>query len=124
MPPTTPPLFVASDLTEPLGHVVSETKAAAAERVVWGWLKPILGGEARPDPVPDEVFSWAVELGAIYLENPSGLASYQLGAERLGFSAERRAQILIEAAGDTPGSASTPRGSFPEPSVYPPGFWR
>lgn len=112
-------LFAASDLTGLLGRPVTTDQADTAERIVWGWLAPILGGD-RPQPVPPEVFSWAVELGAIAIENPSGLEAYQLGAERLQFSSERRAEILADvAAGGVPGGGTKPRGSFPDACGWP-----
>lgn len=112
-------LFAAEDLTGLLGRPITIEQADTAERIVWGWLAPILGTN-RPDPIPDSVYSWAVELGAIAIENPSGLESYQLGAERLQFSAERRGEILSEAAaGGVPGGGTTPRGSFPTACGWP-----
>jgi hypothetical protein len=115
-------LFSAADLTVPLGRAVTDEEAALAERVVWGWLKPGLGLTERPDPIPDEVFSWAIELGAIYLENPSGLSSKQLGAEQMGFSAERRTAILAEVGEGRLGPGS-PRGSFPLARPWPDRCW-
>lgn len=113
-------LFNATELGGYLQKQVSNDAAVSVERVVWGWLKPALGLQARPSPVPDEVFSWAIELGAIAYENPSGLSSYQLGAENLGFSSERRAEILAETArGAVPGTAATPLGSFPDACGWP-----
>lgn len=118
--PPTAVLFTADDLTGWLGRTVTASRAAAVERVVWGWLKLALGLSDRPEPVPAEVFSWAVELGAIAHENPSGLSSEQLGPAQRAFSAERRAEIL--AAAEFGGSSATglqPQGSFPPAPRYP-----
>ena len=114
-------LFSDRDLSDYLRKPVSLASALSVERVVWGWLSPALELTERPDPVPDAVFSWALELAAIAYENPSGLSSYQLGAEQFGFSAERRAEILAEAGGGrvTPGSPAAPLGSFPEAIGWP-----
>ena len=73
-------LFEPQDLSNWLGKTVADEKATSIEKVVWGWLKPQLGATERPDPVPDEVFSWAIELAAIAYENPTGLSARQLGA--------------------------------------------
>ena len=108
------PIFSNIELGQWLGCDVTEAKGRAIERVVWGWLKGPLGLDQRPDPVPDEVFSWAIELGAIAHENPAGLFAYQLGDERSQFSAERRNEILTQASGSL-GGAGTPVGSFPAP---------
>lgn len=134
MSETPAPLFTAADLKTPLGRTVSDDDAKHAERIVWGWLHPILGGERPQDPAA-EVYSWAVELGAIYLENPTGLSSYQLSQERVQYSAERRNHILEEArtvtaqaGADTGTAAGGPRGSFPAAPGYPdparPVGWR
>lgn len=117
MPIPTPDtrLFTAADLGDLLQKTVTDTAAAAAETLVWGWLRPVLGLAERPNPVSEEVFSWAIELGAIAHENPAGFESYQLGQERIQFSAERRTAILIEAGGVPGGQETGPIGSFPPP---------
>ena len=113
-------LFTELDLKNLTGREVTQAQAETAERIVWGWLSPVLNLTDRPDPVPDAVFSWAVELGAIAVENPAGLESYQLGQERFGYSAERRREILAEAAdGGVPGSGGRPQGSFPPACGWP-----
>jgi hypothetical protein len=107
-------LFSADELGDFLHCSVTVAAATSVERVVWGWLKPVLGLTERPDPVSEELFSWAIELGAIAHENPSGLSRYQLADEMQWYSAERRNQILDEAgSGGTPGGVPKPRGNFP-----------
>lgn len=114
-------LFTADDLGDLIDCTVSTEKAAAVERVVWGWLMPVLKLTERPDPVPADVFAWAIELGAIYHENPSGLEAYQLGNERTQYSAERRREILEDAGngGVTPAAVPAPRGKFPAAQCWP-----
>lgn len=118
------PLFSTDDLSGHLSGLglepVTTDAATAIERLVWGWLKPVLGLSERPNPVPDEVFSWAIELATIARENPTGLSYYQLGHEKMGYSVERRNEILTEASsgGRRPGNLS-PTGSFPPASVWP-----
>lgn len=114
------PLFGEYELTQWLGYEVSAERASWVEQVVWGWLKPVLGLDSRPDPVPPEVFSWAIELGAIGHENPSGLSSEQLGPALRNFSSERRAEILqLAADGGSTKASLTPVGSFPPATCYP-----
>jgi hypothetical protein len=110
-------LFDADALGGYLRKPVTADAATAVERVVWGWLKPVLGLEGRPDPVPDEVFSWAIELGAIVYENPAGLSGQASGPFSVQFSSERKAEILTEAAG-TDGTAK-PTGNFPPAPCWP-----
>lgn len=116
---TTEQLFTAGDLTEYLGKSVSEGQAVMAERVVWGWIKPILKMQDRPDPVADELFSWAIELGAIAHENPTGRSAQTNGPFSVQYSA-RRTEILAEIAESTLTTKGLlPRGSFPCPERYP-----
>lgn len=113
------PLFTATDLTNLLHYEVSEASAVIAERVVVGWLKAA-GVDVTVDPVPEEVFSWAVELGAIAHENPSGLSESELGDARDVFSAERRREILADAAAAPASSGlGRPQGSFPSAACWP-----
>jgi hypothetical protein len=118
-------LFFPEELRLQLGAAtIDSDRAEVAERVVWGWLKPVLGLTERPYPVPDEVFSWAIELGAIAHENPAGLSSKQLGPAQQAFSMERRREILADAAGGGSSTAAlSPRGSFPDALSYPDGTW-
>lgn len=116
-------LFTAADLNAlPNITGVTEAEATAVEAVVWGWLSPILNVTERPDPVSPQLFSWALELGAIYRANPEGLSSYSLESERSVYSSERRDEILQTAAGGgttAPGAALKPIGSFPAARAYP-----
>lgn len=117
-------LFSARDLADWLGRSVAYEKAASIEKVVWGWLKPALGADTRPQPVPAEVFSWAIELAAIAHENPAGLSSRQLGTSQQSFSLERREQILREVeAGTATITSRVPRGKFPPARAYPDPAW-
>ncbi|WP_372733607.1 hypothetical protein [Nocardioides sp.] len=119
------PLFSASDLGDLLDEEVSEARAMLVESVVWGWLKPVLKLDRRPnmdDPANAQIFSWALELGVVYAENPRGLSVYQLGEERTQYSVERRDAILKDAAetgsGST-GGALAPQGCFPALEPWP-----
>lgn len=119
------PLFVSADLSNWLGKAVTEPRAEIVESVVWGWLKPALGASERPNPVPDEVFSWAIELAAIAHENPAGLSARSLGPFSEQFSSERRDEILESVAAANPAAdALSPRGSFPTALPYPDGTYR
>lgn len=116
------PLFAAGDLADWLHQPVSGEAAVATERVVWGWLRPLLKLDERPANPSDELISWATELGGIAYVNPEGLASYALESEKSDYSSERRDEILRTAAGGgvtAPGAAVSPRGSFPSAYCYP-----
>lgn len=116
-------LFTAAELGNLLGTAgpVDAGRHAVIEQVVWGWLVPVLGVSVRPDPVPAELFSWAVELGAIAHENPAGYSARQLGPEQKSFSSERRDEILaaVAAPGTVTSPSLRPRGKFPSSCPYP-----
>lgn len=120
MPQT--PLFNAADLGAWLRQDVTDDAASVVERVVWGWLRPVLKVEERPSAPSDELVSWAIELGAIAYANPEGLSEYGLESETSKYSSERRDEILQNAAGGgalPEGTAAAPRGSFPAARCYP-----
>jgi hypothetical protein len=123
--PTTNPLFGASDLSSWLRQPVTDDAADVVERVVWGWLKPLLASQGvteRPTDPSDELKAWAIELGAIAYANPEGLDAYSLESESSKYSSDRRDQLLELAASGgtaTPGVALAPKGSFPSARPYP-----
>lgn len=124
------PLFTSKDLGEWLQRDVIDESATVAERVVWGWLRPILEVDTRPEEPSAELFSWAIELGGIAYVNPDGLSRYQLEDELSEYSSEARDAILRTAAsgGAVPnGTAAQPLGCFPpalpDPFSLAPECW-
>lgn len=122
------PLFTADDLSDLLGVEVEERRATVVESVVWGWVRPLLASQERPDPAPEELYAWALELGAIAHANPAGLSSRAFGDVSEGYASERRAEILelvrTSAQGVAPGDSAAagpaaPRGCFPAAEAYP-----
>jgi hypothetical protein len=115
-------LFTPSDLSDWLRQPVEDGAATVVEGVVWGWLRPLLKLDQRPEDPSPELVAWAIELGAIAYVNPEGLEEYQLEAERSKYSSDRRDEILRAAAGGgttAPGAALAPVGSFPKARPYP-----
>jgi hypothetical protein len=120
--PQTTALFSPEDLTNWLRQPVSADAADVVERVVWGWLRPLLNLTERPATPSDELTAWAIELGGIAYSNPEGLSSYSLESESTGYSSERRDELLrAVATGGTAfdGAVPAPRGSFPTARRYP-----
>lgn len=120
------PLFTADDLNGLLGVDVTDARATSVERVIWGWIKPLLGVDDRPYPLDDTLFAWAIELGAIVLENPTGKIQKSTGpwtsvyAGRSGSATARREEILHEIASSSLGAGGLrPRGNFPPAHRYP-----
>lgn len=119
---STTTLFTPAELAEWLGQPVTPQRGVLVERVVWGWLKPVLKLDDRPTPVSEQLFAWAIELGGIAKVNPEGLASYELENEKSDYSSERRDEILRAAAGGgviPAGSVAAPVGCFPSARRYP-----
>lgn len=125
--PQAMPLFLPDDLTEFMGRTADPTRAATVERIVWGWIKPLLGVDERPNPMPDELFAWALEIGAIKYENPTVRIAQTTGpftvtyvANRSGSPTARIAEILDAIAASPLGSGGgRPSGDFPEPTRFP-----
>lgn len=120
----TPPLFDSSQLTDYLQYPVSAEHATIAEQVVTGWLVDAIGSTPFPDPLPPQMFSWAIELGAIAHENPGGLYSETVGDKTTSWDRQRRAEILgyVKAwatGAAAPGAVPSPTGSFPKARPYP-----
>lgn len=115
-------LFSAGDLSQFLQYQVSKEAAAIAERVAAGWLKSATGVEQWPEQLPVEVFSWAIELGAIAHENPGGLSSKTVNNRTSQWALGKRSEILAAAAAYTRGGVANlggPQGRFPPPTPWP-----
>ena len=119
-------LFSASELEQAVGHPVTPEQAMLAERVVSGWLRAATGLPQWPSPQPEQLFAWAIELGGIFHENPTGLAQDQAGSSTQVFGLARRREILDAARswaaslpGAVGGSPGAPRGSFPPALPWP-----
>lgn len=109
-------------------EVDTET-ATRVRRYASGWLMSATGLTTWPDPVPDDLWAYAIELAAIAYFNPSGLSSESLDDHSVAYSAERRKEILAAAKAAYATGATQPQGSFPDwdwswtavnPSVFNP----
>jgi hypothetical protein len=97
-------------------EVDTET-ATRVRRYVNGWLQDATGLDTWPSPVPDRLWSWAIELAGIVLENPTSkwsqtiddsVSVYDRGAQG------RRREILDKARSAYNNTAGQPQYSFPE----------
>jgi hypothetical protein len=95
--------------------------AGIARRQAGGWLSDATGLTEWPDPVPDRLWSWAIELAAIAYNNPDAALEEQTDDHRVKHDRERRAEILDAArvaypseSPPSPASAG-PLWSMPEP---------
>jgi hypothetical protein len=108
-------LFDLEDLPSYLQIPEVDTETATRlRRYAGGWLMSATGLTEWPDPVPDALWAWGIELAAIAYYNPTGLSSEQLDDHRVQYSAERRAEILAAARSSSYSGAGAPSYSFPE----------
>jgi hypothetical protein len=111
-------LFTLEQLASYMQESLAASTATVARRVAYGWLSDATGLTTWPDPVPDTLFSWAIELAAIAHRNPDGALSEQTDDHRVQWDRQRRADILevAKSAYPSPGPATAgPQYSFPTP---------
>jgi hypothetical protein len=114
-------LFELEQLASYMQVDLDTSTATVARRVAYGWLSDATGLTVWPDPVPDRLFSWAIELAAIAHRNPDGALSEQTDDHRVQYDRQRRADILELAKAAYPSegaSTAGPQYSFPEPDWH------
>jgi hypothetical protein len=116
-----PDLFDLGDL--PSWMQIPEVDAETATRVrryVNGWLQDATGLTDWPDPVPDRLWAWAIELAGIVLENPSAKWSQTIddSVDVYERGAQGRRREILDAARTAYNTAGKPQGSFPEPDWH------
>lgn len=119
-------LFDLGDL--PSWLQIPEVDAETATRVrryVNGWLQDATGLTVWPDPVPDRLWAWAIELAAIVSENPSAKWSQTIDdtADVFERGAQGRRREILDAARSAYNTAGKPQGSFPAPDLCWPGTY-
>lgn len=112
-------LFELSDLEALLrDDDYSEAAATVARRVASGWLRDATRLAAWPDPVPDDLWSWAIELAGIAYRNPDGKSSEAIDDYRVNLDRTRRTEILNTARASEYAGGTNPQYSFPEPDWH------
>lgn len=99
---------------------VDAETATRVRRMASAWLQNATGLTEWPDPVPDRLWAWGIELAAIVLENPTANWSQTIDDHSTVFergSLGRRREIL-DAAHAAYNTAGKPQGSFPEPDWH------
>ena len=97
---------------------VDTETAIRVRRYASGWLKNATQLTPwPPDPVPDDIWAWAIELAGIAFRNPAGYNSASVDDYSHGDDGPRRAAILAEAKA-TYGGVSLPQFSFPAPDWH------
>ena len=111
---TWPNLFELSDLPSWLQVPSVDTETATRIRqYVNGWLMSATRLTAWPNPVPDDLFAWAIELAGIAFRNPDGAASESIDDyARTNYTARRKE--ILDAARAAYSGAATPSYFFPD----------
>lgn len=107
-------LIELTDLASYLQQDLDEETAVRARRVASGWLRSATALTAWPDPVPDDLWTWALELAAMAYSNPEMLSSETAGGTVSTTDRSRR-QAILDAARQAYGVGRGPLYSFPEP---------
>ena len=97
---------------------LSGADAELARRAASGWLQDATGLTEWPDPVPDRLWAWAIELAAIALRNPDGATSEQVDDYRYATDRSRRTEILTAARTAYNTTSSGPQYAFPAPDWH------
>ncbi len=111
------PLVSPVELATYLQQPVSEAVALSVIRVATGWLQAATGVTVWPEPTPDDLWAWTLELAAMAHANPAGAQSQEAGVI-IHTWGERREQILEDAKGAY-GSGQAPKGCFPPALPWP-----
>jgi hypothetical protein len=96
--------------------VVTES-AQMAVRVAEGWLASATRLATWPDPVPEDLFAWAIELASLAYSNPEGLNAQAIGDHTANYAVARKAEILAAAARNY--GTTRPLYRFPPPRAWP-----
>lgn len=99
-----------------------EASVLIARRVATGWLRDATQLADWPEPVPEALFSWALELAGLAYNNPESLAVDQAGGVASTYDRQRRKEILDAAArayGNPAGGRGGPLGAFSAPLPGP-----
>lgn len=107
-------LFDLGDLPSWLQVPEVDTETATrVRRYASGWLKNATGLADWPNPVPDDLWAWGIELAGIAFRNPTAASSESIDDYSVSHDRERRAEIL-KAAKAAYGSAGSPQYAFPD----------
>jgi hypothetical protein len=106
-------LFDLADLPSWLQVPAVDTETATrVRRWASGWLSTATGITVWPDPVPDQLWAWGIELAGIAFRNPSANSSESLDEYSVSYGDSARRKEILDAARQAYG-AGLPQFSFP-----------
>jgi hypothetical protein len=97
---------------------VDTATATRVRRAASGWLQDATGYTEWPDPVPDRLWAWGIELAAIAYRNPDATASETIDDYTRQQDRSRRREILDTARAAYNTAGRVPQYSFPEPDWH------
>jgi hypothetical protein len=99
---------------------VDTESATRYRRWVNGWLQDATGLTDWPNPVPDRLWAWAIELASIVFQNPTATWSETIDDSITVYERgpQGRRREILDAARSAYNTAGKPQGSFPEPDWY------
>jgi len=120
-------IVLATELSTWLRETVKPEAADIAIQLAEGWVlaavSPIDPSAAwPPEPIPADLWAWAVELaGLAYKNNPYPVSQRNVGGvvTMWDTSASGRRTAILTAVGGRYGSVGSPRGSFPPALSWP-----
>lgn len=114
-------LFDLGDLPSWLQVPGVDTETATrVRRYVNGWLQDATGLDTWPDPVPDKLWAWAIELAALVFENPTAKWSQTIddSTDVYERGSQGRRREILDAARAAYNTSGQPQYSFPEPDWH------
>lgn len=112
-----PDLFDLDELPSWLQVPSVDTETATrVRRAAGGWLTSATGvaSNAWPNPIPDDVWAWALELAAIAFRNPAAANSASLDDFNISYGDRARRAEILKAAASGYGGSMVPLYSFPD----------
>jgi hypothetical protein len=114
-------LFDLGDLPSWLQIPEVDTETATrVRRSANGWLQDATGLADWPNPVPDRLWTWALELAAIAYRNPAAAGSEGVDDYRVinNQDWQRRSEILAAARRAYNSASAQPQYAFPDPDWH------
>lgn len=97
---------------------VDQETAIRVRRLASGWLQDATGLADWPNPVPDRLWAWGLELAAIAFRNPDSTNNESVDDYSVAYDRQRRKEILEAARQAYNTVAGQPQYSFPDPDWH------